>query len=400
MTRISGYLLILLSLLLAASNIDAQDISRQQNQIDTLQQEIDIINRQLSANRKQQKNDLNTLALTQKKIENRKILIARMDTSISNFNRSIRGKTAQINKLDKRLKTLTEYYEALIISAYKNRDTRIWFMYLLSSEDFSQGIRRWYYLKNISAAVSAQAEEIRTTRTSLMRERTDLKKLMQECDHEQKARQQEFDKLTEEEVSLNNSLSSLSRQEKAIRKQLDEKKREMDRINREIEALIANDVKKGAKKDTGKEDVQSEEFSNLTDKFAASRGRIRRPVNEGVIVEPYGQSNHPVFKNVKLPFNNGINISTSLDSPAVSVFNGVVKQVLVIPGYNQCVLVQHGKYYTFYCKLKKTSVKAGQNISAGEEIGIIETAADGHTILHFELWDGTAKQNPQEWLKF
>lgn len=400
MTRVFRYLLVLPPLLLTALRAGAQDISKQKNQIDTLQQEIELINRQLSANRKQQKNDLNTLALTQKKIENRKMLIARMDTSISSYNKSILRKTSQINKLNKRLETLTKYYEALIISAYKNRDTRIWFMYLLSSENVSQGIRRWYYMKNISETVRAQAEEIRATRVSLVKERTDLRKLMQECDNEQKTRQEEFDRLSREEVSLSNSLSSLSRQEKTIRKQLEDKKREMDRINREIEAIIANDVRKEEKKEADRKDVPPEEFASLTDKFAANRGKIRRPVNEGVIVEPYGQSNHPVFKNVKLPFNNGINISTSQDSPAVSVFNGVVKQVLVIPGYNQCVLVQHGKYYTFYCKLKKTTVKAGQNISAGEEIGIIETAADGHTILHFELWDGTAKQNPQEWLKF
>lgn len=393
------YFLAILTMLFSARSLTAQDISRQKSQIDTLRQEIELINRQLSDNKKQQKSDLNTLVLTRKKIENRKILIARMDSSISGYNTSISAKTSQIKKLNKRLETLTKYYESLIISAYKNRDTRIWFMYLLSSENVSQGIRRWYYLKNISEAVSHQAAEIKSTRTEIVKERTNLTKLVQDCDREQKTRQQEFEKLSEEEVSLNSSLSSLGRQEKSIRKQLDAKKKEMDRINREIESIIANDIKKEEVKKK-KEDTQSEDFSNLTEKFAASRGKIRRPVNEGVIVEPYGQSNHPVFKEVKLPFNNGINVSSGQNSPAIAVFNGLVKQVLVIPGYNQCVLVQHGKYYTFYCKLKKTSVKTGQKVRTGDEIGLIETTADGHTILHFELWDGTVKQNPQEWLAF
>jgi len=395
MTSFIKYLCILTLAFPFAQYSYAQDISSQNEQRDSILQQIDLINRQLSANKKQQKNNLNTLALTQKKIESRRILISKIDSSITKYNDSISTKNAQIKKLNKRLETLTSYYEALIISAYKNRDTRIWFMYLLSSENISQGVRRWYYLKNISTAVKIQANEITSTKAALEKERKDLKKLVQRSDDEQQLRKKEYDELTEEEASLSSSLSSLTKQEKSIRAQLEAKKREMDRINKEIASVIANAVKK----ETPEEEIPSEEFSNLTEKFSSSRGKIRQPVNAGIIVEPYGQSDHPVFKNVKLPFNNGINISASVDSPAISVFNGIVKQVLVIPGYNQCVLVQHGKYYTFYCKLKKASVKAGQKVKEGDEIGIVETAPDGHTILHFELWDGTTKQNPQHWLK-
>jgi len=373
----------------------AQEISVHQELKDTLQKEIDIINRQLSANKKQQKNNLNTLALTQRKIENRKILISKMDTVLSQYRESISSKSSRIKKLNKRLDALMEYYNALVYSTYKNRDTRIWFMYLLSSDNISQAVRRWSYLKNISSAVKTQAEEIKSTKSSLEKERNELKKMIKQSDDEQQLRKKEFEQLSNDEELLNNTLSILSRQENQFRKQLATKQKEMERINKEIENLITRTVQAEKKE----EEVPSEEFTNLTEKFNERRGRMPQPVKGGIIVEPYGQSNHPVFKNVKLPFNNGINISVSPDCPVMAVFNGVVKQILVIPGYNQCVLVQHGKYYTFYCKLKKTSVKAGQQITAGEEIGVVETSSDGHTIFHFELWDGTAKQDPQNWLK-
>ena len=76
-----------------------------------------------------------------------------------------------------------------------------------------------------------------------------------------------------------------------------------------------------------------------------------------------------------------------------------MKQILVMPGYNQCVLVQHGDYFTFYCKLKMVNVKSGDKISTGDIIGIVDTDEEsGNGELHFQLWKGTQKQNPEHWL--
>ena len=68
-----------------------------------------------------------------------------------------------------------------------------------------------------------------------------------------------------------------------------------------------------------------------------------------------------------------------------------------MPGYNQCVLVQHGEYYTFYCKLKQVKVKAGDKVSCGDVLGIVDSIG-GETGLHFQLWKGTASQDPEPWL--
>jgi murein DD-endopeptidase MepM/ murein hydrolase activator NlpD len=116
------------------------------------------------------------------------------------------------------------------------------------------------------------------------------------------------------------------------------------------------------------------------------------------VIEKFGQHNHPLFKGVKMPFNNGINISTALNAEVSVVFDGVVKQVIAIPGYNQCVLVQHGSYFTFYCKLANVSVKVGQSLKTGDKLGTLSNTQNTST-LHFELWQGTTKQNPELWLR-
>ena len=82
-----------------------------------------------------------------------------------------------------------------------------------------------------------------------------------------------------------------------------------------------------------------------------------------------------------------------------AVFDGVVKQVFVMPGYNQCVLVQHGKnYFTFYCKLGNVNVKVGEKLKTGQLVGSVETQSGANT-LHFELWKDNNPQNPESWLR-
>ena len=70
-----------------------------------------------------------------------------------------------------------------------------------------------------------------------------------------------------------------------------------------------------------------------------------------------------------------------------------------MPGYNYCVLVQHGEYFTFYCKLAKTGVKTGQMLKAGDTIGTLETVDENTAQLHFQIWKGNEKQNPSRWLR-
>ena len=133
--------------------------------------------------------------------------------------------------------------------------------------------------------------------------------------------------------------------------------------------------------------LASAETVQLSGSFALNKGKLPFPVASGVIVEKFGEHPHPTLKNVKLPFNNGINISTKPGSNVKAVFDGVVKQVIAIPGYNQCILVQHGKYFTFYCKLSTVVVKVGDKVSTGTLIGALDPMGSTAT-LH-----GTEPQN-------
>ena len=119
---------------------------------------------------------------------------------------------------------------------------------------------------------------------------------------------------------------------------------------------------------------------------------------EGVVVERFGKHKHPVYENVELPQNNGVTLTVKRGTEARAVFDGKVTQIFVLPGYNQCVLVSHGAYFTLYAKLKSIAVKAGSSVKTGQVIGTVDTIA-GEDLFHFELWKGNTPQNPEAWLQ-
>ena len=387
------HLFTILTLLLALQISFGQDVSKQNARKKKIEDEIAYIDKQLSNTKSKQRKSINTLNLTQKQIENRREIIYTLDKDIKRYNSLISTKSNEISRLERRLDTLKLYHENLVYNAYKNRDAKVWFMYIMSSKNIGQSLRRWSYLKNLSSSLQKQATQIRSLQEQLIQERGKLQELRISSISTQKEREKEYDKLTQEETKVMNTINSLKREEKKLRNDMNKKKREVEKLNKEIERILAEAVRQ--QKQAGKAVKVDYELSA---KFSDNKGKLPWPVNKGVVVEKFGQAYHPVFRTVKLPFNNGVNISTDRNAKALCIFDGVVKQILVMPGYNQCVLVQHGEYFTFYCKLKQVNVKSGQTIKRGDVVGTIDDNEEGNAILHFQLWKGTDKQNPEHWL--
>lgn len=331
--------------------------------------------------------------------------------------------------LEQRLDTLEMHYRNMIYNAYKHRDSRLWFMYILASDNMEQGYRRWSYLKNYSKAINGQAEKIRGLKEELNARIKEVEKLRTSTLAAQASRTKEYKSLTAEEKQSQAFAKSLDSKQSQYRKELAKKRQEADRLARQVERMIAQEIEKErarkaeeqraadsmkaavpaqqqqqassqqqASQPHSSQVLASAETVQLSGSFALNKGKLPFPVTSGVIVEKFGEHPHPTLKNVKLPFNNGINISTKPGSNVKAVFDGVVKQVIAIPGYNQCILVQHGKYFTFYCKLSTVVVKVGDKVSTGTLIGALDPMGSTAT-LHFELWNGTTKQNPELWLK-
>ena len=395
------FLPIFLGLLLVGAAVSAQDTRRQESRKAQLEKEIAAINRQLKDNARSSSRALTDLSLVRRKIAARQELIAESDREIRALDDSMKVRQQEIDRLQARHDTLSLYYNRLVRGAYKNRDSRLWYMYILSSENIGQAVRRFGYLKGLSRNMSDQAKHIQETAAALELEKDRLAGLREEAQVLRGQRQADVDALRSEEGESASLVARLEKDRKKYQNDLRKKNREVEALNREIAEIIrkATAKPKSGGKSTAKggKTTSTAIDETLSKNFAANKGRLPWPV-EGTVIESYGQHYHPVYKNVKLPFNNGVTLAVARGAQAKAVFDGTVSQVVVIPGYNQCVLVQHGSYFTFYCKLKSVTVKAGEKVKTGQVLGTVDTLS-GEDQFHFQLWQERNPQNPENWLR-
>ena len=396
--RSGSYLLTILVIIMAGMLCPvpaySQNTKAQEARKARLQKEIEIIDSQLRTNASKSSSALNRLALVRKKMDARKELLEGSDRQIAGFTKAIGAMEKEIKAAQQRLDTLSEYYTRLVRSAYKNRNTKVWYMYILASDNLGQAFRRYGYLRDLSAQMKVQAEKIIEAKAALESEKASLQELKKEAEAVRKERAEEVARLQAEETDSRNLVNQLERNRKKYQGELDRKRREVDALNREIERIIRNAM--GGSK-SGKTSGSKEIDIKLANEFKANKGKLPWPV-EGPVVDRFGQNYHPVYTKIKLHFNNGINIAVSPGTGVKAVFDGVVKQIVVMPGYNKCVLIQHGDYFSFYCKLGSVSVKAGDKVKTGQEIGTVDTM-NGETQLHFQIWSGRTPQNPEIWLR-
>lgn len=376
----------------------AQDTKAYEEKKARLEREIAIIDKQLAENASQSSSMLSDLTLIRKNISNRKSLVNEADRRVRQYSDSIYLAQREINRLQARIDTLTSHYAKLVRSAYKNRDARVWYMYMLASDNLGQAFRRFGYFKNLSSQMKSEAKDIRAMQEELEGKKQRLTAMKAEAEALKAERVKELEKLKKDEAKADSVVKKLQKDKKKYQNQLASKKKEINALNRQIaklieEAMKADDPKK--QKSSSKKSAPVD--MKLDGEFSKNKGKLPWPA-DGPVVGTFGKHYHPVYKNLELPANNGIDVALAKGSDVKAVFDGTVTQVITMPGYNQCVLVQHGNYFTLYCKMKSVSVKVGEKVKTGQKLGTIDTI-NGQTQLHFEVWKGSAPQNPERWLR-
>ena len=387
---------IFLYLFIPCMLLQAQSVSELNKRRKKAEEEIAYIDKLLKTNKSKQKNNVELLGLTREKISQRKKMIADIDLQVNIIERELKGKNDHVGDLQAHLEVLKNSYKNLLYQAYKYRDGHSWLMFVMSSSDFGMAYRRWQYFKRLSEHINELAADIKEMSQKINVEIVSLTEKQRELASYLSQKQTEMQALQKEETEAQSLMKNLSGQERELRKKAEQQRQIINRINKAIERIIAEEARKREReRKTNKAVLPVDRV--LTANFESNRGNLPWPVRKGVVSGKFGVHNHPAFKGVKLPENNGIDISTEAGSIAISVFNGTVTRVVNIPGMANCVMLQHGEYYTLYCKLNNVFVKPGDKINVGQNLGAVLTE-EGNTILHFELWKGMQKQNPELWL--
>lgn len=372
-------------MLLACLSLSGQTVEEARERKNTLEKDIAILKSQISATSSKQDQALATLNIIQAQKESRKKLIKDSEKEIASLNHKITLTQREINRQTAALDTLQAHYNSLVTGAYKNRDVKIWYMYILSSESVAQAMRRFGYFKGLSAQIREQARKIEDVKAVLKDRKSKLQGLKREAQALKAERQSELESLQKDEAQQREIINKLKKDSKAYKNALKSKQDEVRAIEKKINEMLsaASKPKKGKEIDYA-----------LATSFEKNKGKLPWPA-EGPLVEHYG-----AYTNKELGlslFNNGITIATAANAKVTAVFDGVVSNIMIAPGYGQCILIQHGNYYTSYCKVKNATVRQGQKVTTGQVIGEVATIT-GKTQLYFLVWK---KQyiDPEEWLR-
>lgn len=145
---------------------------------------------------------------------------------------------------------------------------------------------------------------------------------------------------------------------------------------------------------------RSETITEATD-FSGMKGKLPKPTNGSfVVTSHFGRQYMDELPDVEYE-NPGIDAESDRGAMATAVYKGKVSGVYLLQGYNTVVIVNHGNYYTVYGNISSPTVKTGDAVDMGSNLGTLAMNDEdtAHSQIHFEVWKNREKLNPEEWIK-
>lgn len=383
--RIILYILCLLTLPVAAQNV--KDLQKQQRE---LQQQLEQTAQMLKQTKQNETATENKLNLLNNDIKTRKKLIRNIQGEINALNGEMGTLRQKRFTLQKELEAYKEDYARLVRETHYADMQQSPLLFLLSSENFQQLIRRAQHMQQFAAYRKEQVKKIESLQSDIDIQNTLLEERKQNRSTALQSQKREQDKLTRDERKQKDMLKSLKKQEKNLLAKQKEQQKKVDALNKQIEEMIAKQVRTTT--------TLTKEQQLIAGGFEANQGRLPWPVEKGFISGYFGKHQHPVHEHVTIN-NKGIYLQTVAGANARAIYEGEVSSCAQING-NYAVIVQHGNYRTVYSPLKKIYVKQGDKVKAKQAIGeiVTDTSEDNKTELYFQIYKDRSIINPGLWL--
>lgn len=266
--------------------------------------------------------------------------------------------------------------------------------YAQSRKDKEAALER---LKQDKQAYAAQLNTVKAKRQQLQSKIQNLVMAEQRAVTAEKARQQqllEARRLEQQRLAEQRLERERAAAEKpAVQQQNSERKQQKRREIKEKPEKYAS-----RKEVTIVPDYSSRDLENVSADFDKAYGSLPWPVRGGVVSQKFGSSEDRDLKIVTT--NNGIDISVPAGTPVRAVSGGKVVQIAYLPTFGNIVIVRHpNSYLTVYANLGALNVTKNEIIKSQQLIGVSGKMSEGGSIVHFEIWKGRVKQNPERWLR-
>lgn len=371
--------------LIAGATPDAQEIKKKQTQLEELRKEIDRYEVQIRESEKKEKATLDLLGKYDRQSALLKKLITALKKKEVALEKEIADTRKTIRDLGGQISSLKSHYAQYVANVYKYGRTHD-IELLLSSKSLNQLLIRTEYLKRFSNQRRVDMEKIGTQKVEMEYHDSLLQKKLDEQKHLITEKKREEKKLADRAKKRKSILVEIRRDKKNYQKELDRKKQDVKDLERLISRLIEEEKSKGADTDVPP-----------AGGFEARRGKLRWPVDKGMLTARFGNQEHPTLRTVTQ--NTGIDISVAPGTNVVAIADGEVSKIHWLPSYGNLVILNHRNgFRTVYAHLSEIDVDEGMKISEGDAIGKTGESLGG-SILHFELYKEREKLDPEKWLK-
>lgn len=234
------------------------------------------------------------------------------------------------------------------------------------------------FLAKARTEIAARAESLRETTELLERERRRLGALMsrkkvlkRRADKQAYASEQRIAALGQKAESLQELLKGLS---------AEKKRRAENKTDKQASAPAAS-VKKSVS-------VTPRQLR----KIGKARGKLNLPAT-GRIVGRYGEKTDGGLSR------KGVTIKTPNRAQIVATFDGTVAYAGKFRGYGLLLIIEHSEgYHSLLAGMSRIDVEQGQQVIAGEPVGVIDESNNSEPVLYVELRRNGQPINPVPWL--
>ncbi len=392
-----GFCILFSGVSLSAQTQKKKDLESRKQEI---QKEIDYQNKLLGDIKKNKNRSMIQLAILNNKISRQKELIATINSELNAIEGNITVTSSEIHTKELELTKLKYEYAKIIYASYMNRDSYMRLMFLFASSNFNQAFQRIKFMQYYAEARGKQAGLIEGAQRQLNTKKQELESRKNEQSKTLNEKQIETGSLSKQKKEKEVTLTDLQLRERDIRADIKKKKNQAEKLRKAIERVIDIEIKKsiGDSKIVTHKITLTPEERELSNDFEGNQGKLPWPLLEGVITESFGTHDHPDLPGIKIS-NNGVNIATNGGSSVRTVFGGMVVAVTSIGGVEgKVVIIKHGEYLTVYSNLEEANVKNGEKVKTKQAIGKVLTDDKSVTELHFEVWKGQNRLNPETWI--
>ena len=339
-------------------------------------------------------------------------MIAKNNAQLKSQDTEIKLLKEQYSQNQNRYERIVDEFRRVAVAVYKS-GTKQDIELLFASASLNQAIVRSRYIGIFSEAVMKTVDNLQQTAKELESSRMALEKSYRKRSgvvKEQQGQMQDFSKKKKEKQVV---LDALKKNKKKFAGEIQANRTKLQKLQAKIEELIkaeqiANEKEKERqrleaerRKKAGEvpvSDTSEADLARISKDFDKAAGMLPWPVDNGVVVRKFGKVHDPDLHIVTT--NNGIDISVSSGAPVRAVSGGKIAQIAYLPTYGNIVIIRHSKsYLTVYANLAKINVAKNDIVLGREVIGISGPMPEGGSLVHFEIWKGKVKQDPQKWLK-